>query len=393
MDAVSSAFLISHGLNSLIALLLVVTTLRLYLKTRIATVMLQTILMTSWSLTNLLLILPLILGISDPSNSLVIGIAGWNIIGSSIVPSVFILFIDSFEGKIDPRKTALAVSTMVGATIIAIVGVFLADISIASTIVVPSGSELVTMRWSPLASLLIFPTVLICGYWTRNEINYSLQFAYNSQQIRQLRLMRIGGLLMFFVGPIFGILGVIFVDGLNDDIVGTWLSEIIGYLFVSVGIFMVTIAYIQNDAPSFLQPQRMQKLLVMYSTGIPVFEYSFREQEDEPDTMLVSGAMTAITAIMGEAFNVTTNVKQIAFHEKELMVHFEGIADDEVAFILITDRVSSFLEISLARFAHNISQAISQRDPNRQLSAEEETVFEQKLLQDFGLTSEYYQAS
>ena len=305
--------------------------------------------MTSWSITNFLLILPILL---DSSNtSLIESIATWNIIGSSIVPAVFILFVDSFEGKIDPKKVAVSFTTLGGVFFLALSGIS-SNIELSSTIVVVEG--LTTMRWSPLTSLAIFPTVLLCGYWTQKELIAASRHAFDKRQIFQIRYMRIGGILMFFVGPIWGILGVILVDGLDQDVLGTWSSEIVGYLFVSIGIFMIVIAYTRAKQISFLQPQRIDTLLVIHGTGIPIAQHDFHpEAKLGSELTLVSGAVTAISALMKEAFNVSSNIRSFAFFDKELLLEFRRTSDgeQEIGFILISERGSQYLLDGLNRFA------------------------------------------
>lgn len=349
MTLLADAFLISHGLNTLIAFWLVTVSLRLYNYSKIWLVLLISTLMTSWTITNFLLILPLLL--DSVSENTIATIASWNIIGSALVPSIFIIFIDSFEGKSDPKKIGIATATIGAGVSIAIAGM-IGTIDIASTIVVVN--DLTTMRWSPLSSIVIFPTVLLCGYWTQTELKKNQEFAYDPQQITQLKFMRLGGILMFFVGPIFGIVGVIYVDALEEDVIGTWMSEIIGYIIVSIGIFMLTMAYTRSKAIAFLQPQRINTLLIISENGVPIHEFHFNPlMKMQTEIPLVSGAISAITAIMGEAFNVSSNVKNIQFQDKELLLEFHKLdqENESIAFILITESNSNFLEDALNKFS------------------------------------------
>ena len=210
------------------------------------------------------------------------------------------------------------------------------------------------MRWSPLSSMAIFPTVLLCGYWTQTELKKSQEFAYDPKQLTQIKYMRLGGFLMFIIGPIFGILGVVFVDGLKEDEIGTWLSEIIGYTIVSIGIFMLTLAYTRSKAIAFLQPQRINSLLVISENGVPIHQYQFNpKMKMQTEIPLISGAISAITAIMGEAFNVSSNVKNIQFQDKEILLEFHKLEheNESLAFILISESNSKFLENALNNFS------------------------------------------
>ena len=74
------------------------------------------------------------------------------------------------------------------------------------------------MRWSPIPSLILFPCVIVCGLWSQTKLNLSIKHSLSQDQIKQLKIMRLGAILDFFIGPLFGLLGVVFVDGLDKPI-------------------------------------------------------------------------------------------------------------------------------------------------------------------------------
>lgn len=388
MTTLADLFLFSHGANALVGFILVLVSLRLYLKSGIRLVLLMSLLMSSWTITNSLLVLPLLLDLSIQSEIVQL-IASWNVIGSAIVPSLFILFIDAFEGEIDVKKSSIAVACVVTSVFISLMGIISGDITLSSTIVIPEGTDLITMRWSPITSLAIFPTVILCGIWTQSELGKAKKHVIDEHQFTQLRFMKIGTFLMFFIGPVFGIFGVILVDGFNEDLFGTLSSEIIGYFFVSIGIIMVNFAYLTADEIAFLQPQRIDSAMVIYETGIPIFSYNFTPQENNTDVTLVSGAITAITALMSEAFNVSSNVKEINFHDKELLLDFQETESGlTLAFILFTDRKSNYLETALTRFATEFNRIMApQLQDGLGLTREQENQSGLLLRRSFGLAS------
>ena len=85
---------------------------------------------------------------------------------------------------------------------------------------------------------------------------------------------------------------------------------------------------------------------------MPLLENEFVKNSVEGDTNLISGAITAISALMKESLGVSSDVKKIEFHEKELLLKFS----EGVAFILITSRTSSFLNDSLNKFSKKFFQ-------------------------------------
>ena len=110
---------------------------------------------------------------------------------------------------------------------------------------------------------------------------------------------------------------------------------------------MIGLSYISYKKAAFLQPQRIEVLLVINKAGLPLLEYEFVKDSVEGDTNLISGAITAISALMKESLGVSSEVEKIQFHEKELLLKFS----QGVAFILITSRTSTFLNRSLTTFS------------------------------------------
>lgn len=341
--------------------------------------------MLSWSIINALLIflilflniqamsitqlIPYLSNSADKTVSIVDVISVINIFGSGLVVGLFILFVDNFEGKVSPIKTATVASLIMVCLFIGIASLgklFLptlnSDVILSSTILMVNdarkcvintknlGTCLITMRWSPIPFLIIFPCILICGIWFQSELNLSIKHSLSLTQINQIRLMKIGAVLDFYIGPFFGALGVAFVNFLNIPIIGTYSSEIIGYLCISMGLFMISLSYISHKQAAFLQPQRIEAILVINRAGLPLLKYEFVESSLEGDTELISGAITAITALMKEFLGVSSEVEKIQFHEKELQLKFS----QGVAFVLVTSRTSKFLNSSLTNFSEKI---------------------------------------
>ncbi len=335
----------------------------------------MTLLFVIWGTTNTLLILPNLFPISIETVALL------NIIGSALAPSLFLLFADRFEGQISAVKTSVSVSVVLLAVLIVIVSLWTGDISVSAVILSLETEGLITMRWAEIPSLFLFPTILLTGYWVRNELDATLEHAIDERQIRQLKFMKIGNILTFFIGPFFGVAGVLLVTSGNPEL-GTWASEIVGYLIVSLGVFVFGINYLISSETAFLKPQRIDTLLILHQTGIPVLRYDFRPPEVEADTALISGAITAITAIMGEAFGVKSFVKSIHFEDKELMLEFL----DDLAFILIVERASSFLEIALTRLKTEFHNQFVGKFEFGGGEIADTSIFIPTILKSFGLT-------
>ncbi len=340
MGLLSLAFQFSHVMNVIMSLLVILATLVVYQRSRVRLVLIVTLLFLFWGLTNVTLILPIYTDVPiDPLSTL-------NAFASSFAPALFLIFVDNFEGETSPTKTAVAVSIVAVSGFLAIAANVTGVYSITSTILYLESEDLYTMRWSPIASLALFPPVLMTAYWLNQELSTARTYSTSDQQATQISRMRVGGLLMFLVGPIFGILGVVLVE-LGYPVLGSWASEIIGYLFVSLGILVFAVTYLSGKEIALLLPQRIESVLIIHQTGLPVFTHSFVSDVDKNDLNLASGAITAIKAIFEEAFAVRSDIESIRFHEKDLILTFR----DNLAFLVVAGRISNYLRFALDRFA------------------------------------------
>ncbi len=372
------AFLLSHGLNVIASILMIVALIRLHQNTGISLVHVMTLLFVTWGTTNLLLILPNIFPLQIRMIALL------NVIGSAFAPALFILFADRFEGQVSPIKTAVATATPLLAIMTVVIALWTDNLSVA-TVVLPIETEnLITMRWGEMPSLFLFPSILLTGVWVHQELNATILHAFDKRQLKQLKSMKIGNILTFFIGPIFGVVGVILVT-IGHTILGTWSSEIVGYAIVSIGVFIFGINYLMSSETAFLKPQRVDTLLVLHQTGIPILRYDFRPPEIDADTALISGAITAITALMSETFGVKSSVKSIHFEDKELMLQFF----DDIAFILITERTSVFLEKALEKLKIEFQDNFSKKYNFNSGEVLDQTIFIPTVRQCFGLQGNY----
>ena len=80
-----------------------------------------------------------------------------------------------------------------------------------------------------------------------------------------------------------------------------------------------------------------------------MFEYKFRESELNQESVLISGAIVAITALMEEAFGISSNIQLIKFEDKDIMVEIR----QDIAILLVTERTSIFLSECLRTFSSN----------------------------------------
>jgi hypothetical protein len=105
----------------------------------------------------------------------------------------------------------------------------------------------------------------------------------------------------------------------------------------------------------------------MTSDGRPLFELSF-QNEDEIDSVLLSGALTAISAVIPEATQVAGILKQIQIGEQHVIIH----VSDEYTGVIFTDLPSPHLNEILLTIMNEIIKI--QPDIDKIASKEEKSI-------------------
>ena len=85
----------------------------------------------------------------------------------------------------------------------------------------------------------------------------------------------------------------------------------------------MVIAYSKEKQIAILQPQNLGSLFVLHQSGIPLYEHHFAAEMTENQTVLVSGAISAISHLMNEALGVKTSIEAIQFKNHTILLHFK----------------------------------------------------------------------
>ncbi|MFW9991719.1 MAG: hypothetical protein ACFFD4_06640 [Candidatus Odinarchaeota archaeon] len=209
-----------------------------------------------------------------------------------------------------------------------------------------------TMVLSTLGTAVFLLYVFASGYRSIESVK---TYAIGSEQKKQLSLMQVA-LLFYYVVTVLSISFISFF--LSSDPVpyelGFIFLNIIPRASVMIGDVLLWITYARSTSASFLQPQRMDTLLVIKKTGIPVYTHDFRVKQ-ETDSILLSGGITAIKSLLKEAVGTATEIVSIKFLDKELLVS----SRKEFGAFLIVDRPSRFLVKALTNFSQEFEEEYS----------------------------------
>jgi hypothetical protein len=120
-------------------------------------------------------------------------------------------------------------------------------------------------------------------------------------------------------------------------------------VLATLGLTCLAILYGRNKEPIYLQPQQLYSLIVIQSTGLPLFTFQFKRgepSEDDVDPGLTAAALTAITSFFKDAVGSTEEFREITTADKIVIAK----AGDGFFSVLVSERASSFVHLALTQF-------------------------------------------
>ena len=262
--------------------------------------------------------------------------------------ALMIVFIEGFHGEVSVPRTGLAIGALYAMALLA-----LASMIFDSSLLVEFRNidGVIVIVWTTIAWIGILLPATFLIYWALSNMQDAIQNSLNEQQRKQIIFMRRGVMLSFFIGPA--------VSGLGDTIhllvnptIGAWLAEIVGYSIIGVGVLLVSLAYYHGGQPGFLQGQRIEQIIVITKSGIPIYTHRFKRFEWGVDVELLSGFFSALQSAMVETLQSPSLIRLIKLKGSELIVHVDG----ELTFLLVASKTSVFLERALFRFSRLFCQ-------------------------------------
>ncbi|MFQ5978342.1 MAG: hypothetical protein ACE5OZ_09460 [Candidatus Heimdallarchaeota archaeon] len=347
MNFMEAAYIMVHAANIVAIAFGLALVVRIYIQTKIRIILLLVVGALTWMLVNINLLLPILFPQIDFKL-----VAGIHNILFVLNLSCFILFFNAFRGDISPIKLSFASSIVVATVFLTIAGIWY-DFAIIGEIY--QEGNLKTFVWGPLLGTVITAGAVFCGIWGLQDLSDSLRHAIDSTQIQQIQRMRAGIIMSFFVGMVFAIPG--YVAASWDQLeLSIWFAMILAWIPSIIGVLLLILSYLSAQQIAFLQPQRVDSLIVIHKSGLPLLEYGFRPDIIEKEVSLVSGAITAVKTLMAEAFGVSTDIERIIFQDRHILL----VIKEQVAFILITGRTSLFLVHALDSFSKIFCQRFQQ---------------------------------
>ncbi|MDH5404898.1 MAG: hypothetical protein OEY49_20510 [Candidatus Heimdallarchaeota archaeon] len=200
---------------------------------------------------------------------------------------------------------------------------------------------------------------LICFVYTAifivREIRFIRAKTIDSKMRNQQLIFGYSTAAAYFLTPfVYGM-----VSAFDSDLMQVFWVYFISPSFIVLMIIIGNIPYIINRQVAYLQPQLIDKIIIVKKDGTPLFSYDFniiRSYSSNTSDVLFSGVMTTISSILQEATGISSNIKSINFEDRYLLTNFSS----DLAFILITENQSDILLNNLDVFTKRLNQNFNQ---------------------------------
>ncbi|MDH5401504.1 MAG: hypothetical protein OEZ01_01550 [Candidatus Heimdallarchaeota archaeon] len=172
-----------------------------------------------------------------------------------------------------------------------------------------------------ISSIFTFVLTLFFGYAILNNLNQKIQSTPNIDFKKIIKMIRIGVIIM--------LLGII-------------LPTKYGSFITIFGMTVILRHYISNSIQS-LQSGNIKRLIIIDTSGIPVFTYRFDENGDNSlknskiidEEILFSGGFRAISLLLSEFFGKELEIHEIKLNSVDLLIN---PIDKEFYVIMITGK-------------------------------------------------------
>ncbi|MHA2031066.1 MAG: hypothetical protein ACXAC2_01785 [Candidatus Kariarchaeaceae archaeon] len=129
----------------------------------------------------------------------------------------------------------------------------------------------------------------------------------------------------------------------------TTFVDILLVLFGCIGItgalFFIIRAYLTDPRLAFILPEKTYLLILANKYGTPIYSKHFLDKDESEETILVSGAIKAITTIMTQFYKVETLPKLLEFEKKLILIKWS----DEYFIAVLSEKDSRLLRSAMDR--------------------------------------------
>jgi hypothetical protein len=173
-------------------------------------------------------------------------------------------------------------------------------------------------------------------------------YKYNYRQRNHVFVMIVGFFCSLLLTPIMTEFAYFLpINNKENSIIIVIMAGIIPNVLLAIGTVLLTLPYLTSQNIGFLAPQRYYKLMIINKEGLLLWDTAFEQNtEEEIDVDLFTGAVTAIQHLLREAAGITTQIKEIVYQDRLLLLS----STHQITGILIIDRRSSYVSSIFQQF-------------------------------------------
>ncbi len=157
----------------------------------------------------------------------------------------------------------------------------------------------------------------------------------------------------------------------------------IGSMPFLVGYGLIFYVYLRQGVLSF-RGEALERLLVLDETGLPQYSYRFsstNEVGSNDEDVLFSGALQAISSLLGELTGTRQQVREITLEGVILVVQRVG----QRTIILVTQQSTKIYREALARFSSLVNEVVGEIPPHQTFSDAQSATTDTLIRESFGV--------
>ncbi len=117
----------------------------------------------------------------------------------------------------------------------------------------------------------------------------------------------------------------------------------LNYIFLSGTYSALILAYLKDPRIAFILPEKTHLVIIVNSYGVLKYSKSFGKEKNEAETIILSGALQAITSLISEFFNSNSTPELVKFKDRHIL-----LKDDSLYFIAVfSERDSKLLRMAM----------------------------------------------
>ncbi|TXT64180.1 MAG: membrane protein of unknown function [Promethearchaeota archaeon] len=166
------------------------------------------------------------------------------------------------------------------------------------------------------------------------------------------------------------------------------LNRNIGLILLTSGYAIMYFSYLRGGL-FILQEETLRRLIIMDSIGLLKYSYEFRKfaskesKDDEDMDILFTGALKAVSSLLGELTGADQELKEIRLNKMNLLVG--RTSDNQLTLVLLVDKSTKFFREAFSQVQKKVLSKIGDYEPNEIFNQKISSKLDLLIQNSFGL--------